>query len=204
MTVMYKATMTWNGFPGAPGYTNLYATTTDPLLTGAQAFYDGINTWRLTIKTLCTSLVTLSILPTIETINDEDGTLEDVLTVPSPVADVVGTNSGSTTGATGLVVDWLTTGAVFGRRRQGRTFLVPMAAAALDPDGSPSSAVLTSHRSAAATYAAGGAFHPCVWVRPKYVKPATTPPTLVHAGQAVPITGSRIPDLAAVLRSRRD
>ncbi len=197
MTVMYKATMTWNGFPGAPGYTNLYATTTDPLSTGAQAFYDGINTWRLTIKTLCTSLVTLSILPTIETIDDSDGSLLDIITVGSPVADVTGTNSGSTTGATGLVVNWLTAGAVFGRRRMGRTFLVPMAAAALDPDGSPSSAVLASHRTAASTYAAGGAFHPCVWVRPKTG-------TGAHAGQAVPITGARIPDLSAVLRSRRD
>lgn len=204
MTVMYKATMVWSGFPGAPGYTNLYATTTDPLLAGAEDFVSGIVTWRTTIKTLLTSLVTLTVLPTVETINDEDGSLEDILTVGTAGSAVTGTNSGSTTAATGLVVDWLTTGAVFGRRRQGRTFLVPMAAAALDPDGSPSDAVLTSHRAAAATYAAGGDFHPCVWVRPKYVKPATTPPTLVHAGQAVPIAGSRIPDLAAVLRSRRD
>jgi hypothetical protein len=204
MTVMYKATMVWNGFPGAPGYTNLYAITTDPLLAGAADFLAGIATWRTTVRNLLASTTTLSILGTVETINDEDGTLEDVLTVASPPADVAGAQSGGTTGVTGVVVNWLTAGAVFGRRRQGRSFLVPIAVASIDPDGTVSAANLTAQRAAAATYVAGGGgdYVPCVWVRPKYT--TADPPVLVHAGQAVPITGSRIPDLAAVLRSRRD
>jgi hypothetical protein len=204
MTVMYHARVDWSGFPGAPGFTNLYAETTDPLLAGAETWAAAIDTminhWANTLP----NGVHIQVNPEIETINDADGTLEDILTVTGTLPSHNGALGGNYAGASGWCIDWLTTGAAFGRRRMGRSFVVPASTEAFQNDGTIATATLTEQRAAAATYVATAGINPVVWVRPKYVKPATTPPTLVHAGLAVAITGSRVPDLAAVLRSRRD
>lgn len=197
MPVMYKGTVDWTGFPGAPGFTNLYAITTDPLAEGADEFGLAIDAmvahWANTLPTG----VHVRVRQEFETINDVDGALEDVITVGSPYPDHNGALGGLYAGASGWCIDWLTSGAVFGRRRMGRSFVVPASTEIYQTDGTIASATLTEQRAAAAAYAAGGSWLPCVWVRPKTGAGA-------HAGQAVPITGARVPDLAAVLRSRRD
>lgn len=204
MTVMYKATLVWTGFSGAPGYTNFYATTTDPLQAGLDAFMLGLSTYRNTFRNLISNTITLDFNTDVELIEDIDGELVNIMSSTTPPTAVAGGQAAGHTGVSGVVVNWLTTGAVFGRRRQGRTFFVPIAQNLIDPDGTVNSTNLTAQRTAATNYAAGGAYHPCVWVRPKYDRTVPTAPVLVHAGQAVPMAGARIPDLAAVLRSRRD
>lgn len=204
MTVMYKATLVWTGFPGQPGYTNFYATTTDPLQAGLDAFMLGLSTYRTTFRNLISNTITLDFNTDVELIEDTDGELVNIMSATTPPTAVVGGQAAGHTGVSGVVVNWLTTGAVFGRRRQGRTFFVPIAQNLIDPDGSVNSTNLSAQRTAATNYAAGGAYHPCVWVRPKYDRTVPTAPVLLHAGQAVAMAGARIPDLAAVLRSRRD
>jgi hypothetical protein len=86
----------------------------------------------------------------------------------------------------------------------GRSFIVPASTEIYQTDGTILPAVLTAQRAAATTFATATAFHPVVWVRPKPVKPPTTPPTFVHLGQAVAMSAARVPDKTAVLRSRRD
>ena len=55
MTVMYKVVVNWSGFPGAPGFTNLFATTTDPLQEGVDEFALAVNAlighWANTLPT---------------------------------------------------------------------------------------------------------------------------------------------------------
>jgi len=204
MTTMYKATMVWTGFAGAPGYTNFYATTTDPLQAGLDAFQLGLTTYRTTFRNLISNTITLDFQSDYELIEDVDGELTGIMSPTTPATAVAGGQAAGHTGVTGMVVNWLTTGAVFGRRRMGRTYFVPIAQNLIDPDGSINSTNLSAQRTAATNYAAGGAYHPCVWVRPKYSKNPDGSRTLVHAGQAVAMAGARIPDLAAVLRSRRD
>jgi hypothetical protein len=204
MTVMYKATIVWGGFPGAPGYTNLYATTTDPLQAGLDTFITGIATYRTVFKNLFNNVTTIDILPEVELVEDTDGELVNIMTATTPPTSTVGAQNGGITGVSGLCVTWLTAGAVFGRRRQGRTFMVPVAVNAIEANGTIDTPTLTAQRAAATAYATATAFHPVVWVRPKHEDPHDSDSPLIHAGQAVPMVGSRISDKAAVLRSRRD
>ena len=81
MTVMYHAVVNWSGFPGAPGFTNLYAETTDPLLAGAEDFTQNIDDMITHWANTLTAGVSIQVSPEVETIDDLDGTLLDVLTV---------------------------------------------------------------------------------------------------------------------------
>jgi hypothetical protein len=197
MTVMYHAVVNWSGFSGAPGFTNLYAETTDPLLAGAEDFTqnidDMITHWANTLP----NGVNVQVSPEVETIDDLDGTLLDVLTVAGSLPAHNGALGGNYAGASGWCIDWLTAGAVFGRRRMGRSFVVPASTEVFQNDGTIQAATLTEQRAAASAFvaAAGPVFG--VWVRPKTG-------TGAHAGQFVPAVAARVPDLAAVLRSRRD
>ena len=197
MTVMYKVVVNWSGFPGAPGFTNLFATTTDPLQEGVDEFALAVNAlighWANTLPTG----VHVVVNPEVELIEDIDGALVDIMTATASLPDHNGALGGLYAGASGWCVDWLTTGAVFGRRRMGRSFVVPASTEIYQTDGTIAAATLAEQRTAASTYVATAGIAPCVWVRPKTGAGA-------HVGQAVPISGSRVPDLAAVLRSRRD
>jgi hypothetical protein len=204
MTVMYKATVEWSGFPGAPGYTNLYAFAPSDLQAGLAPFLAGIQTLFGVVKNGLAASTGVQARQTVETIEDSTGELLDVLSAATAPAGLAGALGGGITGPTGACIDWTTAGAVFGRRRMGRTFIVPVAAASIDATGTLDNSYRTSLTSAANAYASSGAFNACVWVRRKAVKPPTTPPTYVHNGQAVRMTGARVPDMAAVLRSRRD
>jgi hypothetical protein len=204
MTVMYKATIDWSGFPGAPGYTNLYAITTDPLQAGLDAFVGGIGTWLNIVKNGLTSAINLQINPAVELVEDVDGELVNIMSPTSAPAAVAGALGGGITGPSGAVVNWLTAGATFGRRRQGRSFIVPVAAASIDSTGTLDNSYRTSLQTASIAYASATVFQPCVWVRPITNGPDRVPPVANRAGQAVPMVSARVPDLAAVLRSRRD
>lgn len=204
MTVMYKAQINWSGFPGAPGFTNLYATTTDPLQAGADAFIAGVNVLATSWANTLPAGVTVQVSSEIPLIEDVDGELVDILTASSPPAAHGGALGGLYAGPAGWCVDWLTSTVAFGKRRMGRSFIVPASTEIYQTDGTIVTATLTAQRAVATTYATATAFHPVVWVRPKYVKPATVPPTLIHAGQAVAMSAARVPDKAVVLRSRRD
>jgi hypothetical protein len=79
----------------------------------------------------------------------------------------------------------------------GRSFVVPASTEIYQTDGTIASATLTEQRAAASAYVAATGPTVGVWVRPKTG-------TGAHAGQFVPAVAARVPDLAAVLRSRRD
>lgn len=204
MTVMLKATVLWSGFPGAPGYTNLYAFAPVDLAAGAAAFATGVQTLLGQVKNGLASTTGIQVNQTVETIEDTTGELIDVISLATAPAALNGALGGGITGPTGACIDWLTAGATYGRRRMGRTFIVPVASASIDATGTLDNTYRTSLGAAANAYATSGAFNACVWVRRKPVKPPTTPPTYVHDGKAVRMVGARVPDLAAVLRSRRD
>lgn len=204
MTVMYKVTIDWTGFTGAPGFTNLYATTTDPLQAGLDTFVAGVNTLLTTWRIPLSNNTTTQVRGEVELIEDTDGSLVNIMTATTPPSAAPGGQSAGNTACTGLVVNWLTSGAVLGRRRQGRSYVVPIATNILDTDGTINSAGLGAQRTAANVYAAATTFHPVVWVRPVKADPTHVPPIAARAGATAPINAARIPDKAAVLRSRRD
>lgn len=205
MTTMYQVRVNWSGWQGAPGFTNLFATTTDPLQAGADTFAGGVNTlitaWA---NALPGPQVKVQVDPAVKLIEDVTGDLVDILNLTSPPASHAGALGGIFSAATGFVVDWLSTTVVFAHRPMGRSFVVPISTEAYQNDGTIADATLGAQRTAAGVYAAATTFHPVIWVRPRKADATHVPPITARAGTSVAISGARINDKVAVLRSRRD
>lgn len=204
MTVMYEAKVLWAGFPGAPGVNTLYATTTDPLQAGLDAFATGVKSLITGWVGVMPAGVTVQLQTEMNLIEDVDGSLVNIMNVTTPDTPHNGALGGIYSGPSGMAITWLTAAVLFGKRRQGRTFVVPISTEAYQTDGTLASASLSAQRGFATTYATATAFHPVVWSRPIEADPEATPPVAARAGGSAPVVAARITDKAAVLRSRRD
>ena len=190
--MIYRATATWTGFVGAPGYTSWFADdsgTPANLITGLKGFFDAMTPWLPTD-------VTVSVPDTYDELDETTGTLIASGTAPIAPGEFVGERTEVYSAPAGACVTWVTDDVVAGRRVRGRTFIVPLSSYATALDGSLGATALTDIRTAAsdAITAMGGAF--CVWHRPTTAAPAS--------GSAHPITSFNVRDRVAVLRSRRD
>lgn len=200
MPQIAKVVINWTGFPGGPGYTNLYFG--DLSGTGAldQALVDSaasqaqtwIEAWR---PRLPTSVYT-GIDPTVEAIESTTGAVQAfwTATVAAPVA---GGGVASFAAPSGACVSWYTSTVRKNRRIRGRTFVVPLDTASYEADGTliPTIAGVINPASQALINSAGPA-HLGVWARPSS-KGATD-------GQWAQATAYRMQDKAAMLTSRRD
>lgn len=199
MADLARVTINWTGFVGAPGYTNLYFRNATPG-TIDQAVVDNaivkVDAFIAATVLRTPTTVTRAIDPSIEIIDDTNGELQSFMTgtIPSPR---VGTGTGAYSAPSGAVISWYTNTVRNGRRIRGRTFHVPIAAGAMDTDGTIQTAALTDLRTAADNLrAASGASRLVIWGRP------TTPGGT--DGVSAEVTASQVPDMAAVLTSRRD
>lgn len=138
--------------------------------------------------------LTLSFPNVGDTIEDTTGALVGTWSVPS-VADVTGA-SGTLTAAAGVgaCIGWQTGGIVNGRRLRGRTFLVPLSAAAYQEDGTISSTVYPWLETLATELQASGPL--AVWHRPTTAGGSD--------GNSYGVTSHRVRDKVAILTSRRD
>lgn len=182
----------WTGFVGAPGYTNFFfegaGTEIDNHITAVE---NAFSQW-------------IRALPTVVTVEleDEYAILDEVTGqitgyVPSVVETVphTGLDAGVYAGPTGGVVNWNTATVRNGRRMRGRTFLVPLSGESFQSDGSLASDTLGILRDGANALLNGaGSSQLVVWGRPQGGS----------GGVSAPVTGFSVPDMAAVLRSRRD
>ena len=199
MASLAKTTINWTGAAGLPGYTNIYWRNSTPgvisqvvvdnAVTKMDAF---LNSWVPFIS----NNITLAIDGTVEEIDDATGNLVSFWTA-TPEAPQTGL-AGATTGytaATGAVVNWFTDTVRNSRRIRGRSFMVPLAGC-FDPQGTIDSADLATMRAAAtALHAATGDSRLVVWSRPS--APAATD------GQSAEVSFSTVPDMGAILTSRR-
>jgi hypothetical protein len=105
-----------------------------------------------------------------------------------------------------ILVKWLTSTFLAGRRLQGRSFLGPVTYTAITGTGTVDAIVLAAVNVAAANLAAVGGAAPAllVWRRPRAVKPATHPATFDRDGDTGQVTGTLAPAKFATLKSRRD
>jgi hypothetical protein len=196
---MMRVKARWSGFNGAPGWSNFYFNNIDDsFYTPEDAATAVGKVWTFfdTVNIRLPSTVKIDVSPDVEVISPTDGQLQRVNNGGS-----TGTISGSQAAApysasTGMVITWRTAGVRNGRRVRGRTFLVPIAGAAYGNDGT------IGDGDVAETLAAANALaQPWtgislgVWSRPSAVG-ATD-------GAWHPIVSASVPDLAAVLRSRR-
>lgn len=177
----------WTGFTGAPGVSTFYCSTPATAVPALSAFY---NTVKSTLPGVCS----VQVASDGDVLDDSTGAITGSWST-APQSAVAGTGGTNYSGPSGGCVDWLTSTVIKRRRVMGRTFLVPMATTMYDTDGTLTSTCLSTVSGAASTLlgavGAGGLF---VWHRPK----------ALALGQAVPITGLRVPDKGVVLRSRRD
>lgn len=200
MANMLKVTAKWAGFPGAPGYSNFYFGDFSGSNTLGQAESQGavnrVNAFFGAIADRLPPSVNVTVQAEVQLINAADGKLVSAFNVPVPTA-IPGTSATPMfSGPTGIVVTWRTQAVRNGRRVRGRTFLVPISSAAYESDGTLIAAYRDDVAVAAAALAdASGTPDLGVWARPSS-KGATD-------GSLAQVTVATVPDMVAVLRSRR-
>lgn len=189
-----RVTAIWRGFRGAPGYSNFYFAGDDAIEQPGAAMALAVRTFFADIATTLPGSVNVSIQPTVDTLDEASGALVGQQDIEVP-ASVTGGGTNNYSAASGAVVNWLTTSYRNGRRVRGRTFLVPLSSTVYDTNGDLAAGFLTDIREAAqALVDSPGTTGMRVWSRP--VNGA--------GGAAFPVSGVAVPDLGAVLRSRRD
>lgn len=189
-----RITAEWSGFRGAPGYSNFYFDGELEAGTTAEVAGSAIRSFFFEIRSELPSTVNIQVNPSAEIIDEATGQILSVIDYASP-AGMAGLGEGGYSAASGAVVNWNTAAYVNGRRVRGRTFVVPLSAGSYDSSGDLTSSALTDLRAAATDHVGRvPEAPPCVWHRP--VNGA--------GGSAHVITSATVPDLGAVLRSRRD
>ena len=196
---MLRVKVRWSGFIGSPGWSNFYFDTGDGTFYTAEdagPAADRVAAFLQTIRPRFPSAVTWQIQPDVEAISASKGELMFVHSAGARAPITGGAAAASYSGASGIVVTWRTAGVRNGRRVRGRTFLVPAATAAYGDDGTIGPTTLEDINAAAAQLINDPSpLKLGVWARPSAVG-ATD-------GQWHPVTAASVPDMAAVLRSRR-
>jgi len=196
---LYRAKMTWTGFVGSPGYTNMYFLDPDPIsASGLEQTAVRLHNFWDAIDGYLPSSVRIN-LPTV---------LEEVATATGellaehpfePGTVIAGSGTASFASPAGACINWNTAGLINGRRIRGRTFIVPMHDGGYQSDGTLADAARTAIANAANTYANAGpglGIDGAIWHRPS--GPGASD------GAAAGITSATVRDRVAILRSRRD
>lgn len=191
---VYRVTAQWTGFPGAPGYSNFHfgeftgGLEVDQTRTRVGDFFSAL-------AADLPAGVSISVSPTVEIYDEASGVLQDYVEGEETIEISATTAGPNYAGPVGAVVNWITATVANGRRIRGRTFIVPLATVSYANDGTLATNTLNRLRVAANDLIADD-FNSqfSVWSRPRNG----------GAGVLAPVTAARVPDLAAVLRSRRD
>lgn len=200
MASIVRVKLKWTGFSGAPGYSNFFyrddasgaptQTTADDAVAKVLAFGGAV-------RSHLPAEVSLQIQNDVEVLEETNGQLVNVLNVTAPPSLPGEMASAPYSAASGGVVTWRTGGVLRGRRVRGRTFLVPLASAAYQNDGTIAPAVLTSLNTNFQSFISDtNSAILGVYCRPS-AKGASD-------GAWFQVTSFSVPDKVAVLRSRRD
>lgn len=139
--------------------------------------------------------VTITVPSTVEVLDSTTGQLTEYVEDPTELTPMVAGGPVVYAGPSGAVINWLTNSVVNGRRLRGRTFIVPLNTNAYEGNGTLTSSAL-SDLNAAASVLSGAGFSSGFGI---LSRPAGGGP--ISFGEVV---GHRVPDMASVLRSRRD
>lgn len=167
-----------------------------PGVDGAEEAVARVRSFWQALDGLYPQQVSVQVESEVELIEHTNGKLVDVFSVPS-VAPVPGFAVANFSAPVGAVINWRTGTIRNGRRLRGKTFVVPLANTAFDTTGTLSDAARSTLSVAAAALAATTG-SPDLFV---YGRPTTKGGS---DGVLGVVTSSSVPDMAAVLRSRRD
>jgi hypothetical protein len=196
--------VSWTNWPGAPGVTTLYLST-------SVADYSHIRTFFNTIKDLFPTNLTFTFPSVVDIINETNGQLTgSIATTPGAVVTSTASSQGYA-GSAGGMIRWNTAAIVDGTRVTGRTYLVPLHQNSYFTDGSLVSATITSIQTAATTLLAAYADGVKVFSRPYPGRaavgtpgePGYKPARAARVGSYATALSALVPDLAVVMRSRR-
>lgn len=214
MTQMYRVKLKWTGFAGGPGYSVFHFRnfgTGDPenglTQEGASAAAGRVRNFADNIDNLLPPTVTLTVDPEVEIVEDTNGNLLDVYQI-DPGTPIVGTgtNVNGYAAAVGAVINWKTSQVRRNRRIRGRTFIVPLSQGCYEQNGSLNNSALSALTTAATTLAASTATEPelGVYARPTRTKNSDGTVTETPDGEWATVRTVSVPDMGAILRSRRD
>jgi hypothetical protein len=215
MTELLRIKMHWTGFHGAPGYSSFYFRDfTDqaqwiPTQEQVNAAAGAVSEFAFDNRGSLPSGVTLQVQSDVEIINSVNGNLVDVMSAAAQPAHASTVAAGpGYAGGSGLVINWRTNVVRRNRRIRGRTFLVPLQRECFGPDGTLLPGTINGTKTAAEKLMTGIGYPDlAVWARPTPVKdPQTGKNTgeYLEDGTFGVVTSCNVPDLAAVLRTRRD
>jgi len=196
MASVLRTTAVWQGFTGAPGYTNFHwgpgggslTEAADSATSAMRAFFEAV-------KAHLAQPVTVQVLQEVPMFDEATGVLQDVLSATNTPAVTVSSASGTYGAPAGLSIIW-TTGEIRGTRRlRGRTYIVPANGASFDSAGTLSTSAMTAVNTAATALRGTVATPFQVWGRPS---------ASLGAGNATNVIGHILRDKVSVLRSRRD
>jgi hypothetical protein len=176
----------WSNAAGLPGYTTMYGVPAGFSLPAVRTFFDAL-------KTLIPAGITIQVPSVGNLINEQTGQITgDWVAAPSTV--VTGTFAGAYEAPVGAVVNWMTSSFLAGRRLRGRTYLVPLQGSTTT--GQLSGAAQAVIQAAATAFVTAQSGSLLVWGRPKEDPHVD--------GSIGAVTTALVPDLIAILRSRRD
>jgi hypothetical protein len=185
MTEIYRLRSTWTGFVGSPGVSTMFFLDVATAVASVHTF------WTVVAAKL-PSDVHIQVENTGDILEDTTGELTGAWSAAS-VASIGGAMSDPYSAPSGAVVDWLTETITAGHRLRGRTFVVPLGGPTYQADGSLAAATITLIQGAADDLIASQSASFVIWHR-----------GTGSDGSNGLVTAARVPDLAAVLRSRRD
>lgn len=211
MATIMRVKLNWTGFIGAPGYTVFHFrdfALPDTDVADAQDAVNKVDAFANGFRSYCPSVVTLKTAADVEIIEETNGALVDVLTTV-PAAAMIGNQPAANTyaAAVGGVVTWRTAGIRNNRRIRGRSFLVPFGQAAFAADGTLAASTVSGLNTLATDLrTVVGSAILGVWARPTAIKDANGVPTGAYNNDGIlhQVTSHSVPDMGAVLRSRRD
>jgi hypothetical protein len=201
MATMMRVKARWSGFQGSPGYSIFhyrFFNSAGWVPADATSAVARTREFFNSISGTLPPVVQVQVESDVEIIEETNAELTDVLTATA-VNPVTGTASGTVGFAVpvGAVVSWKSTQIRNGRRMRGRTFVVPLSSAAFEPNGTLTSTALTNLNTAATTLRTPATNYQLgVFGRPSS--------STATDGIWGPVTAHSVPDMAAVLRSRRD
>jgi hypothetical protein len=196
-----EVTILWTGLTGLPGTTTLNFFTGAASPIEAKHMTDAADAFASTLITVLGNGTSLQVQPEVKFLDEASGVLDSLAAVsPPPPAHVASASGQVGPLPSGAVIAWATDGvhlrpgALKSRRVRGRTFVVPLALAAYQSDGTITGTIITALSGAASTLVGDASTSFVIWARP--VDGA--------GGASFPVTTWHITDQAAVLRSRRD
>lgn len=194
MVNMLRTRAVWQGFTGAPGYTNWFWDYSSGTQVGASGALASLQDFFVAIKALLPADVTISYEQDCAIVDSTTGQqIGQVSADPQPAT--TGSGVGVYASPSGAMVRWTNDTYRKGRQVRGRTFIVPCIYSIYDGTGSLTPAAITTISTAANGSISTGGLPRGIFSRP---------PTGGGTGAFTPITGFTVPDLAVVLRSRRD